>query len=87
MPGIGRTVGRSSSSSSGSTNAAQLGVGDRVGDGLVAAQEAERGERGVAAVEQPQLHRLVGRGVGHEQRARVLPRGPSPAKASSITHW
>ena len=32
------------------------------------------------AVDQPQLHRLVGTRVGHEQRARGLPRRPAPAE-------
>ena len=37
----------------------ELRVGDGLGDGLVALGQPERGERGVARVQQPQLHQLV----------------------------
>ena len=55
-------------------NAANAGSRRHLPDGLVAGEEAEVGERRVAAVEQPQLHRLERRDVGDELRARALPR-------------
>ena len=55
---------------------------------LVPQQEAEVGERRVAAVQQAQLHRLERRDVGGELRARRPPRAAArPANRSSITHW
>ena len=53
-----------------------------------AAQQADVGERGVRAVEQPQLDRLVrARRRARAARPPASQAGRAPAKASSITHW
>ncbi len=54
----------------------ELRVGDRLGHRRVAPRQPEVSERRVARVEQAELHRLVRPGVGHELRARALPRRP-----------
>ena len=53
----------------------QLLVAHRIGDGLVAAQQAEIGERGMRAVDQAQLGAIVDADVLRERDADRLPVG------------
>ena len=60
---------------------AQPVVGDGVGDRAVAPQRSEVGQRGVRAVEDPQLHQLVRRDVVGELGAGELPGRPAGREA------
>ena len=56
-------------------------IGHGVGDGVVAGEIAEIGERGMTGVEQSQLHQLERLDVGDELDARGGEIGPARAKA------
>ena len=81
------TVGRYSSSSIPARAADSMnGCATRLGDGRAPVERAEVGDQRMRAVEQPQLHQLVGLDVVGEHRAAGSHAGRPAAKRSSITH-
>ena len=61
-------------------------VGDGLGDGLVAGEIAEVGERGVGAVQHPELHQLERAHVGDELHADGGEVGPGAGDEGVLDH-